>query len=279
MEPLVSIIITTKNEEKNIENCLESVKKQDYPSSQIEIIVVDNDSTDKTQEIARKYADKVLSLEGGIELGTIKNPRGAQINLGVDKARGELIFFPDADMTFEKELLSDAARKMKNADALYVPEKISGKGYLGKIRNFERSFYNETCIDGVRFVKRDVFLRIGGFDEKYIMFGPDDWDFTKKMQKDKFSLGTTEKCLFHHEEQMTWRRYLRKKQKYSEAFEGYIEKWGKSDPDIKKQFGVYYRFLGVFIENGKWKKLLCHPALALGMYFLKFLVGIRFLLR
>ena len=59
----------------------------------------------------------------------------------------------------------------------------------------------------------------------------------------------------------------------------YIEKWGKDDQDVKKQFGIYYRFFGVFLENGKWKRLVAHPILAAGMYFLRFWVGVNFLLR
>ena len=55
--PLVSVIITTKNEEKHIENLLQSIKRQTYKN--IEIILVDNYSTDRTREIARKYTDKI----------------------------------------------------------------------------------------------------------------------------------------------------------------------------------------------------------------------------
>ncbi|MBU4338204.1 glycosyltransferase [Patescibacteria group bacterium] len=51
MNPLVSIVITTKNEERNIANCLESVLRQTYFCGKIEIIVVDNNSTDKTKTL------------------------------------------------------------------------------------------------------------------------------------------------------------------------------------------------------------------------------------
>jgi glycosyltransferase involved in cell wall biosynthesis len=50
MNPLVSVIITTKNEKSNIENCLKSVLAQSYPKEQIELIVADNNSTDKKLE-------------------------------------------------------------------------------------------------------------------------------------------------------------------------------------------------------------------------------------
>ena len=273
----VSVIITTKNEEKNIENCLKSILQQSYPRDKIEIIVVDNNSTDKTKEIARKYADKIFNLVEEVNLNEIKNFRGAQLNFGVNRANGEIIFYPDADMTFDKNLIVDAVEKLNNSNALFVPEIICGKGLFGRIRNFERSFYNTTCIDAVRFVKKDLFLRIGGFDEKNIMFGPDDWDFTKKIKKETDKINITKNKIYHHEERMTWRSYLDKKRKYVDTFEGYIAKWGKNDKDIKKQLGFYYRFFGVFLENGKWKKLIKHPILAGGMFLLRFMVGIQYL--
>jgi len=73
--------------------------------------------------------------------------------------------------------------------------------------------------------------------------------------------------------------YLKKKFYYSLGFDGYINKWGKNDPDIRRQFGIAYRFWIVFTEQGKWKRLLARPDLAIGMYFLRFIVGIIFLIK
>lgn len=279
MLPLISAIVATKNEEKNIRRCLTSILDQKYPKEKIEIIVVDNDSSDKTREIAGKYTNLIYDIKEESDLTAVKNFRGAQLNLGVEKSQGEIIFFPDADMTFNPELLSDAAQKTGNKDALFVPEIICGRGFFGKIRNFERSFYNETCIDGVRFVKKEVFLSVEGFDVKNIAFGPDDWDFTKKLKMKNYKLGITEESLFHHEEHMTAKTYLNKKSKYAVTIDDYVKKWGRNDPDIKKQFGLYYRYFGIFWEEGKWKKLLAHPILALGMYSLRIIVGFKFLMR
>ena len=63
---------------------------------------------------------------------------------------------------------------------------------------------------------------------------------------------------------------------YAPNLDIYIQKWGKADPIIRKQFGLGYRYFSVFLENGKWRKILKHPFLAVGMYWLKFLVGIVF---
>jgi len=59
--PLVSVIIPTLNEEKNIGRCLESIGKQTYPKERIEVIVVDNNSMDKTRKIVKKFASLCVS--------------------------------------------------------------------------------------------------------------------------------------------------------------------------------------------------------------------------
>ena len=56
--PPVSIIVTTKNEEDNIRKCLESMFAQTYPKDKLEIVVVDNFSTDKTPQIVKKFPIK-----------------------------------------------------------------------------------------------------------------------------------------------------------------------------------------------------------------------------
>ncbi|MFZ5366171.1 MAG: glycosyltransferase [Patescibacteria group bacterium] len=277
--PLISIIITTKNEEANIFRCLESLKHQTYPQDKIEIIVVDNNSNDKTKEIAKKFTKRVYNLPGLEKMKKIKNPRAVQLNFGVKKSRGELIFFPDADMTFEERLVEEAANLIgkNNFDALFIPEEVTGKGLFGKIRNFERSFYNGTCIDALRIVKRGLFLKAGSFDEENIAFGFDDWDFNKKIKDIGAKIGMTANKIFHHEEELTLRKYLSKKGGYATTAEEYIQKWGKNDLDVKRQFGFWYRYFGVFTENRKWKRLIKYPILTGGMYFLRLGVGAVYL--
>jgi glycosyltransferase involved in cell wall biosynthesis len=267
---LISIIITTKNEERNIEACLESILAQTYPRDNTEIIVVDNDSSDKTREISLKYTEKVFNC--GPE-------RSAQKNFGVAKAKGKCFIYLDADMALSENVLKECAGKFSNNEniiALYIPEIVAGKGFFSKVRRFERGFYDGTVVDAVRFMRKDKFLEAGGFDEK--MYACEDWDLGKRLKEfGKFDI--IESPLYHNEEEFNLGKYLKKKEYYSKNLNVYIEKWGKNDSDIKKQFGFYYRFIGVFVEKGKWKKMVLHPLLSLGMYFLRFLVGIKYLTR
>ena len=275
-KPLVSVVITTKNEEKNIENCLKSILRQSYDNGKIEVVVVDNNSIDRTKEIAKKYTDKVFN----------KGPeRSVQRNYGVKKSSSRYFLYLDADMILSENVIEECVEKFRNWKletrnselvALYIPEIIMGESFWCKVRRFERSFYNGTVIDCARFIRKDKFLEVGRFDES--ISGPEDWDLDKKLR----NIGKVELIkapIYHNEAEFNLKKYLNKKAYYAKSFDKYIAKWNKDDSDIKKQLGFYYRFIGVFVENGKWKKLIRHPILVLGMFTLRFFVGIKYITR
>jgi len=270
--PLVSVIITTKNEERNIANCLESIKNQTYCKEYIEIIVVDNHSTDKTVEIAKKYTDKVY---------TFGPERSAQRNYGMlKKAKGEYVMFVDADMVLTKGLVGEAAAKFSDSPkilGLYIPLRWKGNNWIIKAKGFEREFYDATCLDAVRIIQRETFNKIKGFDER--LYAGEDWDLDKRVRQ-LGPVGSIQSQMWHYEdENISLKNYIRKMQYYSKNMSIYVQKWGMTDPDVKQQLGFSYRFLWVFLEQGKWGKLISHPLLALQMYFLKILNGVTFLLR
>jgi glycosyltransferase involved in cell wall biosynthesis len=280
---LVSVIITTKNEAANIASCLDSIKGQSYPQNLIEIIVVDNNSTDKTKEIVENFKNVIPSEAErsnlNIKLFNLGPERSAQRNYGVKQSSGEYFIYLDADMILDEDVIKDCVEKIKADEknvALYISEIVMGESFWSQVRRFERSFYDGTVIDCARFIKKGKFLEVGGFDEN--LTGPEDWDLDKKLR----NLGETDLVktpIYHNEAEFDLKKYLSKKGYYAQKFDAYIAKWGKDDADIKKQFGIGYRFFGVFMENGKWQKILAHPILTLGIYFLRFLVGIKFLTR
>jgi glycosyltransferase involved in cell wall biosynthesis len=265
-EPLVSIVITTKNEEVNIENCIRYIKEQKFKN--IELIVVDNFSTDKTVDIAKKYTRKVFSKG---------NERSSQRNCGANVAQGKYLMYVDADMILSRSLIEVCVLKCEgntSIGGLYVPEEIVGRGFWIRVRNFERSFYTGTVIDAVRFIRRELFIQAGGFDESLI--GPEDWDFDKKIR----NIGRTsvvDTPLYHNEGRFNRKRYLDKKVYYADGIKKYVIKWGKTDLETKKQTGFQYRLFGVFFENGKWRVLFRSPVLTIAMYFLRFQVAIKYL--
>lgn len=96
-QPFVSVIVPTLDEEKNIEDCLESLLNLDYPEKKYEIIVVDGGSEDKTVEIAKKYQVKVLHNK--------KKNAAAGRNIGIKNSMADLVAFTDADCVVSKKWL------------------------------------------------------------------------------------------------------------------------------------------------------------------------------
>ena len=264
----LSVVITTRNEEANIANCIHAF---DAVREDVEVIVVDNASADDTKKIAADLGATVLD----------KGPeRSAQRNLGWRTATAEWVVVLDADMILPETLIGeilDCCRQQSNAvEAYWIPEVRTGNGIRVKARNFERSFYDGTCIDALRLFHKSVLEKTSGYDENLIA-GPEDWELDIRVLATGAKCAVLKNHLIHNEKQLTLKRMLEKKAYYTKSMATYQAKW-KDHPALKKQFGLYYRFLGVFIENGKWKKLVRHPILAFVMYFERFAVGLTYLL-
>ena len=270
---MVSISVTTKNEQNNIANCLKSLKNQTYRN--IEIIVVDNNSVDNTVKIAQKFTEKVYNY--GPE-------RSSQRNYGALKiAKGEYLLYLDADMVLTRDVIEKCVNYLKierKVVGLYLPELIIGSKYFSKVRRFERYFYNGTVIDGVRFMRLNSFKEVKGFDERIVGF--EDWDLDISLGKsgelrlldnnnDVYAIWTNKSLeivaetlldnalpsyffgIMHNERDLTFLNYLNKKRYYLNYAEIYTQKWGKNHSHLQKQFDLYYRFIGMFVCNNNWK--------------------------
>jgi len=91
MMPSVSIVVPTYNEERNISVCLDAIAKQDYPQNRIEILIVDNYSTDKTVKKIKDYPNaRVL-------YNKVKDPEISKM-IGLQNSKGEFFLYLDADV-------------------------------------------------------------------------------------------------------------------------------------------------------------------------------------
>lgn len=110
-EPNVSIVIPCYNEENNIAKCIDNIESLDYPKEKIELIVVDDGSKDNTLAILKGYQSKVdnLSVIPGKHEG-----KSASLNLGVKKAKYEIVMTVDADTYLEKDSLKKLVKPFNN---------------------------------------------------------------------------------------------------------------------------------------------------------------------
>jgi glycosyltransferase involved in cell wall biosynthesis len=154
--PLVTVLIDTYNHERFIEEALLSVFAQDFPSSDVEILVVDDGSTDRTPEIVRKFEPRVRLL---------RKPNGGQasaFNAGISEARGEIIAFLDGDDWWTRNKLTAVMQAM-NADPAVG---IVGHGIV--MTYLDGHQLSEILRDGFRFQANTIegallFRRRGSF--------------------------------------------------------------------------------------------------------------------
>lgn len=252
---MVSVVIPTYNSEGTIGVCLRSVMEQTYPN--IEVIVVDNYSNDKTGEIAEKWGAKVFLLDA---------ERAEAKNFGLKKAGGKYICFIDSDMELTKNVIEECVSLMENAakiGGVIIPERSVGNSFWVKVRDFERSFYAGTKIESARFFRKDLAEKVGGFDEDVIFF--EDSTLPQKIEKMGYNVKARINAeISHHEANFSLRKWIMKKFYYGKSASKYKEKYGVY---ASKQISVFYRF-SLFL---KAKRFYQRPQLASGVLILKFL--------
>ena len=264
---MLSIVIPTKNEADNIAACIGAFRAR-LDRNEVEAIVVDNESKDRTCDIAKEHGARVYRQ--GPE-------RCAQRNRGWREAGGDYIMFVDADMIVPEETQVEILSILSGAqppDALYIRETRTGKGLRIKARNFERSFYNATVIDGLRVIRRERLEAIGGYDEQ--LTACEDWDLDRRLIAAGATTALTDHALLHNERRVSFSRHLAKKRYYAQTMDLYRRKWN-NDAVVRRQFSPFYRLVGVFFENGNWRRTLRHPFLYALVLVDRIAVGLTYL--
>lgn len=175
---MISIIIPTKNEERNLPDLLRSLRNQNQPPRSLEILIVDGKSTDRTREIAKNYGCRVILQK---KLG-ISNAR----NLGWKNARGDILVFLEADNRVERNFLRkiDAFFKRhknaKCATCIIVEER---KNWIQKTihAQIQAARKMKTGVTFPIIFRKEVFKKIGGWDEDLDF--KEDVEFAKRVER------------------------------------------------------------------------------------------------
>ena len=221
--PFISIVVPVYNGEHCVAECIESLLAQDYP--RYEIIIVDNDSTDRTAEIIQSYPVRYVAER------TIHTSYGAR-NTGARAAHGELLAFCDADQIGEPDWLTQLVGALNDdcagvagaihfcGDGLNLVSRFAGMETSADQKRFEQSKENtDRCGTGNVLYRKEIFDRLGGFNADAVSGG--DFEFSGRVVH---SLGMIIRyaptAIQHHKHRTTLKSLLKR-----EARVGFGSDW------------------------------------------------------
>ncbi|MFH1008413.1 MAG: glycosyltransferase family 2 protein [Candidatus Latescibacterota bacterium] len=192
--PFVSVIIPMRNEAAYIEQCLDSLIEGDYPKDRYEILVINGDSDDGSDALVRRYEERHAQVV------LVDNPKRvipAALNIGIIRAQGEVIFLVIAHSVLEPDYMSKSVETLEatGADCVGGTIETVGHSFMGRaialavshpfgVGNSRFRFSRKAqYVDTVAFgaYRREVFERIGGFDEE--LDTNEDYEFNYRLRE------------------------------------------------------------------------------------------------
>ena len=168
----ISAVITAYNEEKNLPKCLTALVNQSIPKEDFEILVVDNNSKDKTVEIAKSFGARVVS--------ETRQGNTFALSKGMSSAEGEIMASTDADTVVNKDWLEVILKTFKDSSVAGATGNVKIDSGNKLFDFFSEKFYEvffrfnfligKPHFCGFNFaVRKSVYDSIGGVDERFTM--------------------------------------------------------------------------------------------------------------
>lgn len=196
--PKISVIVPAYNEEKNLERCVLSVINSAYPKDRIEIIIVDDGSTDRTYKVAREIRRKYPNI---VRVCRKKNSGKADsVNLGIEKATGEIIATLDADSYITPSAIERMLPYFKEDGVMAVTAAVKASNKEGILEKLQAVEYIYTLfsrkvmefIDAIyvtpgpfSMFRAELFRKIGGFDRDNIL---EDQEMAMRIQSYNYKI-------------------------------------------------------------------------------------------
>lgn len=235
----ISVIIPARNEEKNIHSLLAALHQQTYPADLIEIIVVDDHSTDNTAAIARKFVTvKLISLQED----NINSYKKKVIETGIAAASGELIVTTDADCIPAKEWLETIVSFKQEKDAVFIAAPVVFTNNSSVVEVFQSldfmilqgitgaSVYkniHSMCNGANLAYERKAFYAVNGFAGVDHIASGDDMLLMHKIWKqhpDKVNYLKSKDAIVSTQPMQTWNNFFNQRIRWASKAKSYDDK-------------------------------------------------------
>lgn len=208
----VAVVVPTKDSAATLGDCLRSIRAQTHAVD--ELVVVDNFSSDATQEHASSLADTLL----------VAGPeRGTQRNLGWKSTTSDVVLFIDSDMWLDPGVVEGCLSVLAadpSIGCVVIPELARGEGLLGQARALEKRLYlGDPKVEGARAFRRTCLEQTGGYDERFV--GGEDWDLPDRVRAAGWGVGRCAAEIWHEEGKISLRAQWRKKRYYGRGVASY----------------------------------------------------------
>ena len=257
--PFFSIIIPTRNEAKRLAYCLPSLLGQDFESFEI-IIVDDPETSDETVKFVEGLRDKRLHY--------LRHKAGLRVpakrNLGAREARGQYLYFIDADMEFPAGVLSSLAAQLKaeKISVLFVAERTPGAEWVARMKDLEKQIIQrEVTLIAARLYRRTLFKKLGGYKENLVV--NEEVELSDRALTQGYPYGFSQVSVNHYETSgQSLLPHLRKKFKYGTTAADYFAQTEETEEMAEKRAGTSR--LVYFTSPRTWQNPL------LGLQFVTF---------
>lgn len=181
----------------NLKPLLKSIKDVKY-----ELIIVGNISDDI--DSSGPYINYIRTNEN----------RSEARNIGASFANYETLLFLDSDMELSDNFFDKSLNDISEHDALNFPELTLGNNIIAMGRRYERvGLYRSIYFEAPRMIKKPAFNKINGYNKRLNAF--EDLDLTRKLINNDFSIGWSDSIIYHHEENIKFIDYLKKRISYT----------------------------------------------------------------
>lgn len=217
-KPTVSVVIPYRNERSNLKSLIESVLAQSYPKDRLEIILIDDHSTDASAPIAEEYANRFPTIKS-FKLAEGATGKKKALALGIQSSAHDLIITTDADCVHHPEWIASITSCFDKNNVVMAVGGVridSSSGLFAKIQSLEFTsligttasalFYQHpTMCSGANLAfRKKAFLEVGGYDGNYEIASGDDEFLMRKIHahfhggivfmSDQLSVVTTQSC-------------------------------------------------------------------------------------